>query len=81
MIPICNECHFWRDYDTQEEMQQHPDYDGHCILLGIMTLNVTECKHLNEELKFRPLKLEKPKRKLDDEDYVRNPWTKWRKTR
>lgn len=43
--PLCADCHFWRDYSDPEEMAAfHPDYDGHCWLKGIMTLNAQDCK-------------------------------------
>lgn len=79
MIPLCAECHFWRDYSDPWEMEHHPDYDGHCILLGIMTLDVQECSHLNEVLHFRKLpEFSEPKPILSDEDYVKNPWIEWK---
>ena len=40
--PLCADCGYWRDY--RYDIEEHPDYDGHCWLKGIMTLNVTECR-------------------------------------
>lgn len=48
--PLCADCHYWRDYSDPEELTQHPDYDGHCWLKGIMTLNVKKCKQHNIDL-------------------------------
>lgn len=40
--PLCADCGYWRDY--RDDIADHPDYDGHCWLKGIMTLNVKECR-------------------------------------
>lgn len=40
--PLCADCRYWRDYTN--DIADHPDYDGHCWLNGIMTLNVKECR-------------------------------------
>ena len=40
--PLCADCGYWRDY--RDDIADHPDYDGHCWLKGIMTLNVQECR-------------------------------------
>jgi len=78
MIPICDDCKWWRDYSEPYEMQQHPDYDGHCTLLGIMTLGKTECEHLNEELHLRESVFNDHPNELIESDFVSSPWTKWK---
>lgn len=40
--PLCVDCRYWRDY--RDDIEDHPDYDGHCWLKGIMTLNVKGCR-------------------------------------
>ncbi len=55
--PLCADCNFWRDYSGPIEMQEHPDYDGHCWLKGIMTLNVTECREHGKSLTVREGKI------------------------
>ena len=54
--PICADCNFWRDYRV--DMSEHPDYDGHCWLKGIMTLWVGECKEHGKFLTVRDGKIE-----------------------
>lgn len=55
--PLCADCHFWRDYSDPIEMQEHPEYDGHCWLKGIMTLNVQECREHGKFLTVREGKI------------------------
>ena len=47
MSRICDTCIMWRDY--LDDMDQHPDYDGHCVFRGIMTLNEQECPEYDGE--------------------------------
>ena len=47
-VPLCDDCVYWRDY--RDDMDDHPDYDGHCWVKGIMTLNVKECKEHDKYL-------------------------------
>lgn len=82
MIPICDDCDYWRDY--RDDIETHPEYDGHCWLLGIMTLNKTECEYCNQPLDVKNWKMPefpKPKCDLDVEDYLESPLTEWIKKR
>ena len=56
--PLCVDCGYWRDYSDPIEMQEHPDYNGHCWLKGIMTLNVTECRERYSHLTVKKGKIE-----------------------
>jgi len=78
--PICADCHFWRDY--RDDIEKHPDYDGHCWFKGIMTLWVAECDQHNKPLDisgWEPLEFPEPKPKLSPDDYVPNQWREWEK--
>lgn len=50
-IPICDDYMYWRDY--RDDINEHPDYDGHCWLKGIMTWNVRECPECGKQLTVR----------------------------
>lgn len=53
--PICADCGYWRDY--RDDIEDHPDYDGHCWLKGIMTLNMKECREHGKYLTVREGKI------------------------
>ena len=76
--PICADCHFWRDYS--DDIESHPDYDGHCWFRGIMTLNQQECEDHNRALTSKDFVLpESPESyELQDKDYISNDWIRWK---
>ena len=53
---ICDSCGYWRDY--RDDIADHPDYDGHCWLKGIMTLNIKECRERYSHLTVKNGKIE-----------------------
>lgn len=53
--PLCADCGYWRDY--RDDIADHPDYDGHCWLKGIMTLNVQECEEHGKYLTVKDGKI------------------------
>lgn len=77
--PLCTICDCWRDY--RDDIDSHPDYDGHCWYRGIMTLDVRFCPCFDgvhqPKAVYDPIVANRPK--PEDGQYKPNAWDDWKK--